>query len=75
MKKVIDIVVSGSFESEGHSVIFIEESKSKVKVRELYVAGGWQTNNRNWSTTRYLSRSDAINEQDVLIGFGYQRTN
>ena len=75
MKKVIDIAVSGSFQSEGHSVIFIEESKSKVKVMELYMGGGWQTNNRPWSTTRYLSRSDAINEQDVLIGFGYQRTN
>ena len=75
MKKVIDIAVSGSFESEGHSVIFIEESKSRVVVRELYLGGGWQSNNRKWSTTRYISRPDAIDEQDVLLGLGYQRTN
>jgi len=81
MKKIVDIAVSGSFEHEGHSVIFIEDynpkknKSKKVEVKELYMGGGWQTNNRPWSTTRHVSRSDAINEQDKLIKLGYQRTN
>ncbi|HJL81693.1 MAG TPA: hypothetical protein QGH35_03815 [Gammaproteobacteria bacterium] len=64
MKRIKNIAVSGSFENEGHSVIFIENCANcadKIYVKEL--------------STKTISRAQAINEQDKLIKLGYIKTN
>ena len=64
MKRIKNIAVSGSFENEGHSVIFIENCENcadKIQVKEL--------------STKTISRAQAINEQDKLIKLGYIKTN
>jgi hypothetical protein len=75
--KITGIALTGSFENEGHSVIFTisESNKDKIKIRESFLGNSWQTHGRNWSTEKTVSLIDAIEEQEKLIKYRYQRTN
>jgi|ETNmetMinimDraft_2_1059921.scaffolds.fasta_scaffold502002_2 hypothetical protein len=74
--KITGIAISGAFELEGHSVIFTTaKDKEQIKITESMRGNTWQTLGRNWSMTRYVPITEAIEEQDKLIKYGYLRTN
>ena len=75
--KITGIALTGSFENEGHSVIFTvsEHDKDKIRIRESFLGNSWQTVGRNWSMEKIVSLTDAIEEKDKLIKYGYLRTN
>ena len=73
--KITGIASSGSFELEGHAVIFTLENEEEIKVTESMRGNTWQTLGRNWSMTRRVSLIEALDEQEKLIKYGYLRTN
>ena len=75
--KITGIAIAGSFELEGHSIIFTtcQNDKNQIKIREQYRGNSWQTHGKNWSTSRVVSAFNAIEEQEKLIKHGYIRTN
>ena len=73
--KITGIALSGSFELEGHAVIFTLENEEEIKVTESMRGNTWQTLGRNWSMTRRVSLIEALDEQEKLIKYGYLRTN
>ena len=44
-------------------------------ISEFMRGNTWQTHGRNWSMTKKVSITEAIEEQDKLIKYGYQRMN
>ena len=77
VRSINGLVLTGVWINEGHSVTFTvnEEDKDEMKVTELMRGNSWQQIGRNWSTTRNISISEAIEEQDRLIKHGYMRMN
>jgi len=75
--KITGIALSGSFELEGHAVIFTisDNNENMMKIRESFLGNSWQTHGRNWSMEKTVSLTDAIEEQEKLIKYGYLRTN
>ena len=75
--KITGIALTGSFENEGHAVIFTvsDYDENKIKIRESFLGNSWQTVGRNWSMEKTVSLTDAIEEQEKLIRYGYLRTN
>ena len=72
---ITGIVLTGVWENEGHSVSFIETENNEMKITEVMRGNTWQTLGRNWSTSRRVSIIEAIEEQEKLIKYGYQRIN
>ena len=72
---ITGIVLSGVWENEGHTVSFIEAEGDEMKITEVMQGNSWQTLGRNWSMTKKVSITEAIEEQDKLIKYGYQRMN
>ena len=69
-------IYNGQYENEGHSVTFTEaEETNEMKITEVMRGNTWQTLGRNWSMTKNVSLTEAIEEQDKLIKYGYQRMN
>ena len=76
LKAISGILITGVWESEGHTVMFTEtEEKGEMKITETMRGNTWQTMGRNWSMTKKVSIDDAVQEQDKLIKYGYQRMN
>ena len=75
--KITGIALSGSFELEGHAVIFTisDNNENMMKIRESFLGNSWQTHGKNWSTSRVVTAYDAIEEQEKLLKYGYQRMN
>ena len=73
---ITGIVLTGVWENEGHSVTFTEaEETNEMKITEVMRGNTWQTLGRNWSMTKKVSITEAIEEQDKLIKYGYARMN
>ena len=73
---ITGIVITGVWESEGHSVTFTEaEESNEMKITEVMRGNTWQKLGHNWSMTKKVSITEAIEEQDKLIKYGYQRMN
>ena len=72
---ITGIVLTGVWENEGHTVSFIEAKNNEMKITEVMHGNTWQTLGRNWSMTKNVSLTEAIEEQDKLIKYGYQRMN
>ena len=72
---ITGIVLTGVWENEGHSVSFIETENNEMKITEVMRGNTWQTLGRNWSMTKNVSLTEAIEEQEKLIKYGYQRMN
>ena len=72
---ITGIVLTGVWENEGHSVTFTEVEADEMKITEVMHGNTWQTLGRNWSMTKKVSITEAIEEQDKLIKYGYQRMN
>ena len=74
---ITGIVLTGTWMSEGHSVTFTENKKDKNEmiISEFMRGNTWQTLGRNWSLTRRVSLTEAIEEQEKLIKYGYERMN
>ena len=72
---ITGIVLTGIWENEGHSVTFTEAKGNEFKITEVMRGNTWQTLGRNWSMTRKVSITEAIEEQDKLIKYGYARMN
>ena len=72
---VTGIVLTGVWENEGHTVSFIEAENNKMKITEVMRGNTWQKLGHNWSMTKKVSITEAIEEQDKLIKYGYQRMN
>tara|TARA_B100000809_G_C14690932_1_gene370504 strand:+ start:67 stop:312 length:246 start_codon:yes stop_codon:yes gene_type:complete len=77
LKVISGIVLTGVWECEGHTVMFTEsdKNKSEMKITESMRGNTWNTIGRNWSMTKKVSITEAIEEQDKLIKFGYQKMN
>jgi len=73
--RITGIVLTGVWENEGHTVSFIEAKNNEMKITEVMHGNTWQTLGRNWSMTKKVSITEAIEEQDKLIKYGYQRMN
>ena len=72
---ITGIVLTGVWECEGHTVTFTEAEADEMKITEVMHGNTWQTLGRNWSMTKKVSITEAIEEQDKLIKYGYQRMN
>ena len=72
---ITGIVLTGIWENEGHTVSFSETKNNEMKIIEVMRGNTWQTLGRNWSMTKKVSITEAIEEQDKLIKYGYQRQN
>ena len=72
---ITGIVLTGVWENEGHSVTFTEVEADEMKITEVMHGNTWQTLGRNWSMTKNVSLTEAIEEQDKLIKYGYTRMN
>ena len=72
---ITGIVLTGIWENEGHSITFTEVNGDEMKITEVMRGNTWQTLGRNWSMTKKVSITEAIEEQDKLIKYGYQRQN
>ena len=72
---ITGIVLTGVWENEGHTVSFIEAKNNEMKITEVMHGNTWQTHGRNWSMEKIVSLTDAIEEQEKLIKYGYLRTN
>ena len=68
------IAITGVWTNEGHTVSFIEDGP-EMKITEVMRGNTWQSLGRNWSMNRRVSISEAIEEQDKLIKYGYARMN
>ena len=76
LKVISGIVLTGVWECEGHTVMFTETKNiDEMKITESKRGDTWQTLGRNWSTSRRVSIIEAIEEQEKLIKYGYQRMN
>ena len=72
---ITGIVITGVWENEGHSVMFTEAEGDEMKITEVMRGNTWRTLGKNWSMTKKVSITEAIEEQDKLIKYGYQRMN
>ena len=72
---ITGIVLTGVWENEGHSVTFTEAEADEMKITEVMHGNTWQTLGRNWSMTKKVYITEAIEEQDKLIKYGYKRMN
>ena len=72
---ITGIVLTGVWENEGHSVTFTEAEADEMKITEVMHGNTWQTLGRNWSMPKKVSITEAIEEQDKLIKYGYKRMN
>ena len=76
LKVISGIVITGVWTNEGHSVMFTEtKERDEIKITESMRGNTWQTLGRNWSTTKNVSLTEAVEEQDKLIKYGYTRMN
>ena len=74
VRAINGIVLTGIWTNEGHSVTFTEDGP-EMKITEVMRGNTWQTLGRNWSLTRRVSLTEAIEEQEKLIKYGYERMN
>ena len=72
---ITGIVLTGIWENEGHSVTFTESEGDEMEIIEVNRGNSWQTLGRNWSMTKKVSITEAIEEQEKLIKYGYTRMN
>ena len=65
-----------ALDAQGGGIAIIEalHDKDKIRIRESFLGNSWQTIGRNWSMEKIVSLTDAIEEQDKLIKYGYLRT-
>ena len=74
-------VLTGTWSSEGHSVTFtVHEEEgvvipSEMNITESMLGNSWKTLGRNWSMSRTVDLTEAIEEQEKLIKYGYTRYN
>ena len=67
------IVYSGTWEQEGHTVSFMLTEQGDCKISEAHTSSRWA--NRGYSLSRTVSIDDAIEEQEQLIKFGYDKVS
>ena len=74
---ITGIVLTGTWECEGHTISFTEvkNDKNKMKIVEVMRGNSWQSQKRNWSMIKEISLDEAIEEQNKLIKYGYRRIN